>query len=156
MHGSVIPCSWPWGKLLERSGSSLDGPEKVATVKVTSIPFTPPLPSPPHLSPAFCCFFFSSTNVSNHAVTHIYNKLERIPSCYSRASNLNSPLHFSSACALARLEISSGCGRNENETEPQNAESCNRELLNVRFEYHNRYRVCFSHKNNDLFIDILY
>jgi len=42
MHRSgVIPCRWPW-KLLERSGSSsLGGPEKVATVKVTSI--LPPL-----------------------------------------------------------------------------------------------------------------
>jgi len=60
MHrGGVIPCRWPW-KLLERSGSSsLGGPEKVATVKVTSI-LLPPIP----LLPASLSSLSSSSSSS--------------------------------------------------------------------------------------------
>lgn len=68
MHRSgVIPCCWPW-KLLERSGSSsLGGPEKVATVKVTSILL---LPSSLFLSLPFVFFSFFSSCVDQRSRTH--------------------------------------------------------------------------------------
>lgn len=67
--GGVIPCCWPW-KLLERSSSSsLGGPEKVATVKVTSIFLSSSLF---HLFLVLLFHPSPSTNVSNQAYTHTH------------------------------------------------------------------------------------
>lgn len=106
MHRSgVILCCWPW-KLLERSGSSsLGGPEKVATVKVTSILLCPTPPRPPPsltLSLSLSSSSPSSPRVSTNTLTfaHAHNKVQRVPAA-TRASNLNSPAVSPSARALA-------------------------------------------------------
>ena len=110
-HGGVIPCRWPW-ELLERSGSSsLGGPEKVATVKVTSI-----LPSLHSF-----VFFSLFPNVSNrlcicaritHARTTNYNG-PRPPYSYTGEPKLA----VASWYMCTRLQVPADCARNENETQ---------------------------------------
>lgn len=116
MHRSgVIPCRWPW-KLLERSGSSsLGGPEKVATVKVTSIP-------PLYLSFVFFSLF---PNVSNrlcirarvtHVCTNVHTtKLQRVPAALLAREQPKLAVAFWYMCT--RPKVSPDRARNENETE---------------------------------------
>lgn len=151
MHRSgVIPCRWPW-ELLERSGSSsLGGPEKVATVKVTSI-------LPPRLSFVFFSLF---PNVSDRLcirarITHTHVRTHkryiqtnsngsRPP--YSRASNLNSLLH--AWCMCTRLKVPPDCARNENETE--NADP--KILLAVVFEKKKKKTTNSNDSASNIFI----
>lgn len=80
---------------------------------------------PPLLSLAYRCFF-SSTNVSNHAVTHVYTRTQT-RTCYSRASDLNSPLHLGARALASTYRLDAiGTKMKSNYAESRIANHCNR------------------------------
>lgn len=138
MHRSgVILCCWPW-KLLERSGSSsLGGPEKVATVKVTSILLCPTPPRPPPsltLSLPFVFFSFFSPCVDQHA--HVRARTQQSTTGPGRYSREQPKLAGCiSQCTCTRPEVPPSYVQNENEIRIRNLDPA----VTVTFERSSSY-----------------